>query len=69
MQVEKETTEKKSRKLSLYITLDIILLTLSIIIPLLLVNQNQTGSCLHHIEDSDGSLWIVGRAFGFTTLT
>ncbi|MHA1107364.1 MAG: hypothetical protein ACTSPN_16860 [Promethearchaeota archaeon] len=68
MQVEKETTEKKSNKLSLYITLDIILLILSIIIPFFLVNLNQTGSCLHHIEDSDGSLWIVGRALGFTTL-
>ena len=69
MKVEKKITEKKSNKLPLYITLDIILLILSIIIPLFLVNLNQTGSCLHHIEDSDGSLWIVGRAFGFTTLT
>lgn len=69
MQVEKHTNEKKSSKLFLYIILDIIFLILSIIIPFILVSQNQTGSCLHHIEDSEGSLWIVGRAFGFTTLT
>jgi hypothetical protein len=30
--------------------------------------MNQTGSCLHHIEEEGGSFWILGRAFGFTTL-
>lgn len=68
MQVEKQNILKKSSKLSFYIILDIILLILSTIIPYILVSQNQTGSCLHHIEDSEGSLWIVGRAFGFSTL-
>lgn len=68
MQVEKQATKKKSSKISIYITLDIIFLILSIIIPYVLVSQNQTGSCLHHIEDSEGSLWIVGRSLGFSTL-
>jgi hypothetical protein len=36
--------------------------------PYYLVNQNQTNSCLHHIEDSDGNFWIIGRALGFSTL-
>lgn len=67
MDIEKDVKKKRSI-LSLYITLDIIFLILSIVVPFLLVRQNQTGSCLHHIEDSGGSLWIVGRALGFTTL-
>ena len=57
---------KKSNKLTSFIVLDIILLIFSILIPFLLVNVNQTESCLHHLEE-DGSLWIVGRSLGFTT--
>jgi len=63
----KENSQSKSRKLFLYIGLDNIFLILSIVIPLVLVGRNQTGSCLHHIEDSEGSFWVVGRALGFST--
>jgi hypothetical protein len=58
---------QKNGKFLLYITIEIIILIISIIIPLVLVRNNQTGSCLHHIEDSEGSPWIIGRALGFTT--
>ncbi|MFX1410377.1 MAG: hypothetical protein ACFFA6_08490 [Promethearchaeota archaeon] len=51
-----------------FIILDIIVLIISIVIPLLLVSLNQTGSCLHHIEEGNGNLWVLGRALGFTTL-
>lgn len=63
----KQNTSNKSTKLFFYLGLDIVLLILSIAIPLILVGRNQTGSCLHHIEDSEGSGWIIGRAFGFST--
>ena len=59
---------KKSSKLIYFIILDIIVLIISIGIPLFLVSLNQTGSCLHHIEEGNVNLWILGRALGFTTL-
>ena len=62
-----EKFEKKSTKLPYFIVLDVILLVFSILIPFILVNANQTGSCLHHLEEENGSLWVVGRALGFTT--
>jgi hypothetical protein len=62
-----EKSEKTPIKIGLFIISDVILLVISIIIPFLLVNANQTGSCLHHIEEDNGILWIVGRSFGFTT--
>lgn len=62
-----EKSEKKSAKLPYFIVLDVILLVFSILIPFILVNANQTGSCLHHLEEDNGSLWVVGRALGFTT--
>jgi len=62
-----EKSEKKSAKLPYFIVLVVILLVFSILIPFILVNANQTGSCLHHLEEENGSLWVVGRAFGFTT--
>ena len=61
-------TVKKSSKLLRFIILDIIVLIISIVIPLILVGLNQTRSCLHHIEEGDVNLWILGRALGFTTL-
>ena len=63
-----DKTVKKSSKLLYFIILDIIILIISIVIPLVLVRLNQTESCLHHIEEGDGSLWVLGRALGFTTL-
>lgn len=63
----KQSSSNKSTKLLIYLGLDIIFLILSIIIPLILVGRNQTGSCLHHIEDSEASGWIIGRALGFST--
>jgi hypothetical protein len=62
-----EKAVKKTNKLPYYVILEVILLIFSILIPYLLVNANQTGSCLHHLEEDNGSLWIVGRALGFTT--
>lgn len=59
----------KKTHISPIIALQVIILIISIVIPLLLVNLNQSSSCLHHIEEEGGTLWIVGRAFGFTTLT
>jgi len=59
---------KKSSKLLYFIILDIIILIISIGIPLFLVSLNQTGSCLHHIEEGNVNLWILGRALGFMTL-
>ncbi|MBN1216435.1 MAG: hypothetical protein JXA99_13475 [Candidatus Lokiarchaeota archaeon] len=62
-----EHIQKKNlykRFLSIYFFFFII----SIAIPLILVNLNQTGSCLHHIEEEGGLLWILGRALGFSTL-
>jgi len=64
-----DSSVKKSSKLLYFIILDIIILIISIALPLLLVSSNQTGSCLHHIEEGDGNLWILGRALGFSTLT
>lgn len=49
--------------------IQLIILFLSIIIPLILVNSNQTGSCLHHFEENDGMFWIIGRSMGFSTFT
>jgi hypothetical protein len=63
----KQSSQKKSTKLFIYLGLDVMFLVLSISIPLILVGRNQTGSCLHHIEDSEGSGWIIGRALGFST--
>lgn len=63
-----DKTVKKSNKLLFYIILDITVLIISIAIPLLLVSLNQTGSCLHHIEEGNGRFWAVGRALGFTAL-
>ncbi len=60
-------TVKKSNKIPFFIVLVVILLVVSILIPFILVNANQTGSCLHHLEEDNGFLWIVGRSFGFTT--
>ena len=65
----KQSSKNKSTKLFIYIGLDIIFLILSVIIPLVLVGRNQTGSCLHHIEDAEGLGWIIGRALGFSTFT
>lgn len=62
-----EKSIKNPRRLSYFVVLDIILIAISIFIPLILVGRNQTGSCLHHLEEDTGFLWVVGRAFGFTT--
>jgi hypothetical protein len=62
-----EKSVKKSSKMPFFIVLVALLLVFSIIIPFILVNANQTGSCLHHLEEDNGILWIVGRSFGFTT--
>ncbi|MFX0002568.1 MAG: hypothetical protein ACFE9C_06705 [Candidatus Hodarchaeota archaeon] len=62
-----EKSIKKINKLPFFIVLEAILLVISIIIPFILVNANQTASCLHHLEEDNGVLWIVGRTFGFTT--
>ncbi|MFX1452322.1 MAG: hypothetical protein ACFFCM_15900 [Promethearchaeota archaeon] len=64
-----EKLVKKTSKLPFFIILEIILIIISIVIPYLLVNANQTDSCLHHLEEDNGSLWVVGRSFGFTTVT
>ncbi len=58
---------KKTNKLPFFIVLETILLVVSILIPFILVNANQTGSCLHHLAEDNGFLWIMGRSFGFTT--
>jgi hypothetical protein len=58
---------KKSNKMPFFIILDAALLVVSIIIPFILVKANQTGSCLHHLSENNGILWIIGRSFGFTT--
>ena len=63
-----DSSVKKSSKLLYFIILDIIILIISIAIPLLLVSSNQTGSCMHHIEEGEGNFWILGRAIGFSTL-
>ncbi|UCC19975.1 MAG: hypothetical protein JSV62_01460 [Promethearchaeota archaeon] len=63
--MEKPAT--KSNKLPYFVVLEFILLVISILIPYLLVNANQTDSCLHHLEEENGTFWIIGRAFGFTT--
>ncbi len=65
-QSKKHSTEKNWYRL--FLILNLILLIISIIIPLILVNLNQTGSCLHHIEEEGGFSWILGRALGFSTL-
>ena len=59
---------KKSSKLMIFIILDVIILIISITVPLILVSLNQTGSCLHHIEEEGGNFWVLGRALGFTAL-
>ena len=65
---EKVKNKKKGTWLPLFLILDLIILILSIAIPLNLISLNQDASCLHHIEDSGGSSWILGRTLGFTTL-
>jgi hypothetical protein len=65
--INMEKSIKNPRRLSYFIGLDIVLIIISIIIPLMLVGANQTGSCLHHLEEDNGFLWVVGRSFGFTT--
>lgn len=50
-----------------YILLDLIILGFSLLIPIILISFNQTNACIHHIEQSGGTLWILGRALGFTT--
>lgn len=62
-----EKSPKKSNKLFFFIITDAMLLVVSILIPFMLVNANQTGSCLHHLSEDNGILWVVGRSFGFTT--
>ena len=62
-----EKPVKKSNKLPYFVILVFILLVGSILIPFILVNANQTGSCLHHLEEDNGILWVIGRSFGFTT--
>ena len=64
-----EKPVKKTDRLPYFVILEVILLMFSILIPYFLVNANQTGSCLHHLNEDNGFLWIVGRAFGFTTFT
>ena len=51
------------------IIIQLIVLFLSIIIPLILINSNQAGSCLHHFEENNGIFWIIGRSMGFTAFT
>ena len=62
-----EKSIKNPRRRFYFIGLDIILISISILLPLILVSANQISSCLHHLEEDNGVLWIVGRAFGFTT--
>ncbi len=62
-----EKSQKESNKLFFLIITDAILLGVSILIPFILVNANQTGSCLHHLSEDNGILWVVGRSLGFTT--
>ncbi len=62
-----KSSVKISRIYPLFLVIILIILIISIIIPLFLVNLNQNRSCLHHIEEDNGTLWIVGRALGFTT--
>ncbi len=62
-----EKPVKQAKSLTYFIVLDIVILVISILIPLMLVKANQTGSCLHHLEEDNGILWVVGRSFGFTT--
>jgi hypothetical protein len=64
----KNKAENKSSKLTFFTILDLIILIISISIPLILVSMNQTGSCLHHLDEEGGTFWILGRALGFTTL-
>jgi len=64
-----EKSVKISSKFPYFIILEFIFLAISTIIPFLLVNANQTQSCLHHLEDDNGILWVIGRSFGFTTFT
>lgn len=60
---------QKKFKFGIFIILEAIVLIVSIVIPLILVSLNQSGSCLHHLEELGGEFWILGRALGFTTLT
>lgn len=62
-----EKPVKQAKSLTYFIVLDIVILVISILIPLMLVSVNQTESCLHHLEEDNGVLWVVGRTFGFTT--
>lgn len=66
-QTNLEKPIKENYKFVLFLVFELIVLIISIVIPLILVNLNQTGSCLHHLEDSEGSFWIIGRALGFST--
>lgn len=68
MNVKKKGKAREKGYYYLFILLTIIVLILSILIPLILIYQNQTGSCAHHIEESGGFSWILGRALGFSTL-
>lgn len=60
-------TTKKNYKFLLFLIFEFIVLIISIIIPFILVYSNQSTSCMHHLEDSEGNLWALGRSLGFTT--
>ena len=67
----KNSIKKRKNKFSaflIFIVIDLVVLILSIAIPFLLVSLNQSDSCSEHIESLGGSLWILGRTLGFTTL-
>ena len=70
MRVEPKKTTKNmgNQKFIVFLIVEFFILIISIIIPLLLVSSNQTGSCLHHFEESNGTFWIIGRALGFSAL-
>jgi len=65
----KSDLEKPKQLFFFIIIIQLIILFFSIIIPFILVNSNQTGSCLHHFEENHGIFWIVGRSMGFTAFT
>jgi len=72
MENDKSISKKKKNWYKTFISLDVLILFFSIIIPLILIVLNhQINGCHHHTSRGrgiDAILWILGRSLGFTTL-
>ena len=68
-QVKNNKTTDKNTWFKRFIAFDLLMLSISIIIPYILINVNHIiFTCFNHTNHEGGTLWIWGRTLGFSTL-